>query len=329
MNLGYGFDGTGTLLKEFQFVSTTLTGLKKAGTPGNRFHDSWLSSLPVPLPKQYVLGFDSQKKDLEDFGQKSYLCGERKDGGWWYYYLYGLLVKVPCGTWGLFVLVILSQFASRDRHVPFREELVLLNQAVVLLTVVSSQTEFNIHLRYVFPSLGLAMIFLGQAGHCLTRHFSLSSSITTGLIGYSLLSALLIYPHHLAYFNDFVGGPQCGHRHLLGSSFDWDQDWLLVGERLSHSNRDVVDLIKHRRRSFYDPTLIIPSLAARDPIQCPVGGSVRHVSIYSREMIADVTMKPNVASNTQRMSTAAVVERIGTLCIVYSATAFFEKNVSD
>ena len=56
------------------------------------------------MPKQYVLGFDSQKKDLEHFGQKSYLRGEWKDGGWWYYYFYGLLVKVPCGTWGLFAL---------------------------------------------------------------------------------------------------------------------------------------------------------------------------------------------------------------------------------
>ena len=48
-------------------------------------------------------------------------------------------------------------------------------------------------------------------------------AFTTVLICYSVLSPLLIYPHHLAYFNDFVGGPRNGDKHLLGSSFDWGQ----------------------------------------------------------------------------------------------------------
>jgi len=276
INVCYLFDGSGTPLKDFQFVSTTLTGLDKPGEAGNRFRATWLGEIPVPLPKQYVLGFDSQKKDLEDFGQKSYLRGEWKDGGWWYYYLYGLLVKVPCGTWGLFALVLITRLASllrplapasgeraRERgqsqdttslsHVPsppprgrglgrggdepsathhpkptLRDELVLLLPAIVLFTIVSSQTEFNIHLRYVFPSLGLAIIFLGQAGICLARRLSLVSLSTIGLIGYSLISTALVYPHHLAYFNDFVGGPRNGYKHLLGSSVDWGQDLLVL-----------------------------------------------------------------------------------------------------
>jgi hypothetical protein len=256
INSAYVFDGFGTRLGNFQFVSRLLTGHDKAGTAGNRFRETWASTIPVPLPRQYVLGFDSQKKDLEDFPRKSYLRGEWKDGGWWYYYVYGLLVKVPCGTWGIFLLVALTRLCTRTRPASWRDELVLLLPAVTLLTAVSSQTEFNIHLRYVFPSLGLCLIFLGQfpvlfsnsqphpqrflgVGLCLqhlqqnanlwlTNRFSRGILLGGSLMGYSLVSAALVYPHHLAYFNDFVGGPRNGWKHLLGSSFDWGQDLLLI-----------------------------------------------------------------------------------------------------
>ncbi|MBX3439237.1 MAG: phospholipid carrier-dependent glycosyltransferase, partial [Planctomycetaceae bacterium] len=76
LNLGYGFDGTFTRLKEFTFVSSALTGHEKPGAPGNRFADTPLAALPVPLPRQYVRGIDLQKKDFEHYGQPSYLRGE-------------------------------------------------------------------------------------------------------------------------------------------------------------------------------------------------------------------------------------------------------------
>ena len=31
----------------------------------------------------------------------SYLRGEWRKEGWWYYYLYGLAMKVPLGVWAL------------------------------------------------------------------------------------------------------------------------------------------------------------------------------------------------------------------------------------
>lgn len=223
INLGYVFDGFGTALKDFQFVSTTLSGLEQPGVPENRFRNTWLGMLPIPLPKQYVLGFDSQKRDLEAFPQKSYLRGEWKDGGWWYYYIYGLLVKVPCGTWGLLLLAI-YRILGRDRTGRLCDELIILAPAATIIAVVSSQTEFNVHLRYVFPSLGLMLVFIGQTGCYLVRRSTLAGIHTIALTGFSVVSALLVYPHHLAYFNDFVGGPMNGHKHLLGSSFDWGQE---------------------------------------------------------------------------------------------------------
>ncbi len=239
INAGYGFDGFGWQIGEFQFGSTTFTGRDFPGRPGNRFRDGWLSAFPVPLPAQYVLGLDRQKQDLEYFPQKSYLRGKWKQGGWWYYYLYGLFVKVPCGVWGLLGLVICLRVFERDRLVEWRDEVVLLTPAVLLLLVVSSQTAFNIHLRYAFPSLGLMLIFLGQAGARFSCRMSRANLLVLGLTAYSVVSALCIYPHQLAYFNDFAGGSKNGYRHLLGSSVDWGQDWLYAREIVRKSNGQI------------------------------------------------------------------------------------------
>lgn len=236
LNLGYAFDGFGTRLKEFQFVSTSLTGREKAGTPGNRFRESVLASLPLPLPRQYVLGFDIQRKDLEAFPERSYLRGEWRDGGWWYYYLYGLLVKVPSGVWGLLGMVALVRVTGSQRQFLLCDEVVLLLPAAVLLVIVSSHTTFNIHLRYVFPAVATLLVYLGQSWFRASSspNASLAKLPTIVLLSYSLFCSLRAYPHHLAYFNEFVGGPRYGSQHLLGSSVDWGQDWLLLLKNEQH-----------------------------------------------------------------------------------------------
>ena len=240
INLGYVFDGTGTPLKEFAFVSSPLSG-QTTGSPGNRFRDTWLGEVRLPLPRQYLLGLDTQKRDFESYHVRSYLRGELKQGGWWYYYIYGLLVKVPCGTWGLFALVVMIRLLG-IRPVPIRDELVLVVPAIALLVLVSSQTEFNTHLRYVFPSLGLATVFLGQAALLKYHESPLRCVLTSGLLVYTMLSSAVAYPHHLAYFNDFVGGSRYGYRHLLGSSLDWGQDILFLQSYMQKTGCVVTEL---------------------------------------------------------------------------------------
>lgn len=62
--------------------------------------------MPVPLPKSYVTGIDLQKSDFER-KMPSHLGGEWRMGGWWYYYLYALAIKVPLGAWMLVLLALL------------------------------------------------------------------------------------------------------------------------------------------------------------------------------------------------------------------------------
>ncbi len=245
-NLAYGFSGTGTRLGDFPFVSHLLGG-NKPGEVGNRFATSAFGNIVVPLPSQYLLGFDLQKKDFEDFGQPSYLRGEWKDGGWWYYYLYGLAVKTPHGTQIMFLLATFTMIYAGTRKSGHTASLngghlsVLLMPALVLLVLVSSQLEFNQHVRYVLPVLGFAFVMTGAAASWFSAapwalrlgraRFPMASGCQA-LILVSLLattaSTLAVYPRQLAYFNELAGGPLNGPRHLLGSNVDWGQGLLAL-----------------------------------------------------------------------------------------------------
>ena len=116
INLGYGFEGTGRRLRDFAFVSRLFTGanagVARATGIGNRFANSWLGAVPVPLPANYVAAIDLQRRDFER-GRPSYLRGQWRPRGWWYYYLYALAIKVPLGTWALLLLAIVARVRYR------------------------------------------------------------------------------------------------------------------------------------------------------------------------------------------------------------------------
>ena len=227
LNMGYLFSGSGTLLKDFQFYSSALSGelrIPGENLPANRFSESWLGEIPVPLPKDFVTGIDLQKVDFEQ-GRWSYFYGEVKDpGGWWQYYLVGLFLKVPLGTWALFLMGLL---AIRDHKL--RSSAVklipLLLPVLLLLVIASSETKMNRHVRYVFPALP-AIYLIGAMSVERWRRLSWA------MLACTAASSLAVYPHSLAYFNESIGGPNQGHRYLIDSNLDWGQDLLAVRDWL-------------------------------------------------------------------------------------------------
>jgi hypothetical protein len=65
-------------------------------------------------------------------------------------------------------------------------------------------------------------------------------------IGAALLftagSVLRIAPHQLAYFNEFVGGPENGYRYLSDSNLDWGQDLKGLKSYIVKQNLEVIYL---------------------------------------------------------------------------------------
>ncbi len=228
LNAGYGFRGSFQRLDQFEFVTRTLGGPDRTlmiGDAGNRFRGTLLGDLAVPLPRDYVVGLDLQKCDFEQ-GHRSYLRGEWKYGGWWYYYIYALLIKAPLGSWVLAGLALALPIALQPQSVRWQDHFVLLAPAVLVFAIVSSQTGFNDHFRYVLPAFPFCFIAIGRAARWIPAEPTRRGAVALFALAWSVGSSLWIYPHSLSYFNEIIGGPRHGPAHLLGSNVDWAQDLL-------------------------------------------------------------------------------------------------------
>lgn len=265
INVGYACDQTLMPLRDFAFVSEAFAGSRPGSKGGNRFDQTCLGAFPIPLPKQFLLGIDLQKRDFEDYDHPSYLKGTWAQRGWWYYYLYGLWVKVPHGAQVLFLVACILTVAGRGSplrrvqrsaepslRITWRDELVLLAPAASLFALASSQTEFTHHFRYVLPTLALLTVFLGktaQTAECSRLTPSLQMVLTAAIVPAatvgSVASSLWVFPHSLSYFNELAGGPANGHRHMLHSNLDWGQNLLIVKDFL-RSSHDKSALLLYR-----------------------------------------------------------------------------------
>jgi len=247
LNAGYGFQGSLKRLGAYTFVSRTLAGAEaivEGGQGGNRFSTGWLGKMPVPFPEDFVAGIDLQKLDFE-VKRWSYLCGEWKYGGWWYYYLVCALLKVPAGTWvlggvTLWASALRCTRAQRDAsvHGPpaettaycagWRNELVLLLPAVGIIAFISSQTGFSHHFRYMLPAFPFIYVGISKVGRSIPLNHRKVAILGSAALVWSVGSSLWIYPHSMSYFNEFAGGPTRGHQYLVDSNIDWGQDMLYL-----------------------------------------------------------------------------------------------------
>ncbi len=242
LNIGYLFEGTFTRLGDVLFVSRTLAAddsVVDGGRGGNRFAESWLGNVRIPVPINYLRGIDIQKLDFEK-GLPSYLHGQWSDRGWWYFYPMCAALKIPLGTWGLALLALatslwhLGRGIEDERHpndsvtntitVNWMDEFVLLAPGIVLFVLVSSQTGFSRHFRYALPALPFFFVWISKVARTFTAQLRPVGVLALGALTWSVASSLWIFPHSMSYFNEIAGGPMNGHRYLLDSSLDWGQD---------------------------------------------------------------------------------------------------------
>jgi hypothetical protein len=233
INMVYGFEGSFIPLKQYNFVSRSLCGKTKWNhetgftITGNRFRNSVAGEIPVPLPVNYVLGVDVQKKDFE-IGQQSYFCGQWRNNGWYQYYAVGLLIKEPLGFWILTAISFLIMFFSKKFRLGITEEMILLLPIIVILLLASSQTRLNHHLRYAIPILPFLFIEVSRlaASFCNNKRFL--TYIVVSLLCWSIFSSLSFYPHSQGHFNELIGSPYNAPKYILGSNIDWGQNKLYL-----------------------------------------------------------------------------------------------------
>lgn len=221
INAAFLFEGTLTPMAGYPWRSDGFRALTGLAGP--------LSRIPLPLPYPYVEGLDWVLAKERDGVGYIWLLGELRGGkGFFGYFFWVWLLKVPLGTQALLVAALVAYLASERRRRFLDDEVFLLVPAGFFLSYffLLSQAQWGIRfLLLVFP---LLYVF---AGGLLAGAAAWPRRARVAVLGTALASAVSViswYPHYLSYFNEIVWPRETAWRYLADSNLDWGQNqWYL------------------------------------------------------------------------------------------------------
>ena len=172
------------------------------------------------LPEAYLFGLASTVRS--SLVRLSFLDGEFSNRGFPSYFLWTFLYKTTIPAIALFIIAIFTARRTRSPALPY------LFVPIAIYLLVSMTSSLNIGHRHILPIYPLLCVLAGS----LAKH-------RWALVGGALaaLSALFVLPmspmwgRHIAYMNEFAGGPRHGYTKLLDSNFDWGQDLQRLGQK--------------------------------------------------------------------------------------------------
>ena len=137
----------------------------------------------------------------------------------------------------------------------------------------------NIGLRYLLGIYPFLFLLIGITAIAALR--SWRTYLITALAIWYVVGTVRNHPHHLAYFNELIGGPEDGYHYLVDSNLDWGQD--LKGlktyvdehniERLKLSYFGTVDPRLYDLQYEWLPSAFLPNPEAQ-PAHIPTTGII-------------------------------------------------------
>jgi hypothetical protein len=159
------------------------------------------SRVPIPMPELphglYMLAH------LDKVGHDSYLLGEHRDRGWWYFFPAMVAIKTPLGFLALALAGAAAIVFRTDRN---RSScLTVLFPAAVMAVCMASHV--NIGVRHVLPIYPLLAIL---AGHAVSLSFRsrakwVLAPVAVLLAGSAVVSCWMAQPDYIGYFNQLAG----------------------------------------------------------------------------------------------------------------------------
>ncbi len=167
-------------------------------------------------PTPYLQGVDVQRGHG---GHMAFLMGRISADGWWYYCVVAFALKTPIPAL-LFLAVALYRFCAAAFKRALALDDIVLWVPVLAVFVFFSVELRSIGLRYVLPAYPFLFVLAAGAVLSLKR---LKYLLLAPMLWY-VVGTAAIWPDHLAYFNESIGGPGNGYRYLVDSNLDWGQD---------------------------------------------------------------------------------------------------------
>jgi len=212
INIGYLFSGSFRPIGDYHLSSSLLQNISV-----------WLGTLfPVPLPFDYLTGFDQQLALSEGGVYTGYLMGEHSLDGWWNYYLIAFIIKNPSAL--LIILILTVILWKKSPRTERENDLCIWVPVIMYFFYFSFFTHIPIGVRYILPIFPLIFLAAGSFVNNLILNKKKWRLILPILAFVYLMPAIFVYPNYLSYFNIIAGSSSNGHRWLIDSNLDWGQD---------------------------------------------------------------------------------------------------------
>ena len=213
LNMSYGFSSPWRTLDSFHFTSRLMNSAT-----------GWLpASTPIPVPCDFVAGFDAQVGDAEQGEFSNYLLGEWSRDGWWYYNLAALGLKENPLTLLLFFTVPFAFWGvRRDKWFPLAIPLIALALPLLFFN------PLQVGVRYLLPLFPFVFVLIAFVLQKLTDKFGARAGFSMAAVALLawLFTALTAAPDFVSAFSPLVKGDKA--RYLLDSNLDWGQDLYRV-----------------------------------------------------------------------------------------------------
>ncbi len=229
INIDYGFDQDRFLGEEKAKFAETLGKINPTLTPIS----STLLKI-IPIPNDYMAGLNAVSKHSLG-GHAAYLMSKQSKQGWWYYFFVTFFIKTPIPT---IILLMLTIYFFKITKKEYLTELMLIIPTVTyfLFFVINN---INIGHRHILPVYPFMFVSIGRIW-CVKKHWKKYLIVILSI--WYILSAVLIFPHHISYFNELAGGPNKGHKYLIDSNIDYGQDLKNLKEYIDKNNIKNINL---------------------------------------------------------------------------------------
>jgi len=233
------------------------------------------------LPEAWTAGF--LKTYATTIRRPSFLVGDHRATGWWYYFPLAFLFKTPLATLGIVSFSVIVM--RRGRHFDWWT-IWCLAIPFGIYGFSALATNLNLGLRHLFPIIPIMYIFAGaklaNARAALPRFVP----ATTGLLGAVLIvETLSAAPNYIAYFN--APSQRYGPINLLGdSNLDWGQDLPLL-RRWQEENPDAQLILDYF--GGCDPAYYVKHTVLLDPAKpevTPAPASIGRDGAPGRKVLA-------------------------------------------
>jgi len=225
------------------------------------------SRVPAPIPEipdglRYL-------REQNRMGTPSYIFGQVRNGGFWYFFVVSLELKTPLavllfaviGT-GIVVVRYLRDRTDWERAAPLA--------SAVMIMIVTMPSRIDSGVRYVMPvyifmstlaALAVATLWNPQRPRIVAR------VAVVVLLGWMAVSSALSHPDYLPYFNEFGGKDPS--RLLVIGDLDWGQDMTRLATYLHQKQIHHISIVYD---GFYEPSsLDLPETVKMYCHDIPIG----------------------------------------------------------